>query len=114
MHVSPHTIEALQKVLDATKAAREQFRSAVGQRHFVVGLGGNTKGDGNDLYFQMLDLENVLITFEENVRAEIAKQNRGSCPAHPAMTDLGNGTFACGCEVGGEVGKNKAQREGRA
>jgi hypothetical protein len=59
--------EAVEKILAAAHQAKNQIKSVVGQRHYVVGLGGEP-GVREDLYWVLLHAEAALEGLERMAR----------------------------------------------
>lgn len=67
-----HTKEALAKIIAAAESASENLRPALGQRHYVAGMGGEV-GLHNDLYWTILQAERALLVLTEQAKKELSK-----------------------------------------
>lgn len=65
--------EALTKIVEAAKQAKEGLNPALGQRHFVLGVGGDN-GDKEDLYWLILQAETAILKVMVRAQHQLAKR----------------------------------------
>jgi hypothetical protein len=113
MSKAPHsyaaTIKTLSEVLDSVKAAQKSFAPAFNARERASMSGFS---HGYDIRCLLASVDMDLRTLQARIEEALSKLSPSFCPIHTKMPDMGNGTFACGCN--GVDGMNEAQREGRA